>query len=78
MGEPIKLYAADGRELNVYTAGQVETLLAGGEWFASSADAEAGKVRAAPTPATAAKVEALEGDVEESAPPARARTRGRK
>lgn len=72
MGEPVTLYARDGKVLHVYTAGQVETLLAGGEWFASSADAEAG------TPATAAKVEALEGDAEESAPPARAKTRGRK
>ena len=78
MGEPVTLYARDGKVLHVYTAGQVETLLAAGEWFASSADAEAGKVRAAPTPATAARVEALEGDAEESAPPAKARTRGRK
>ena len=61
MGEPIKLYKQDGEVIHVYTRSQAATMLAGGEWFASTADAEAGKVREEPTPAVAAKLDALEG-----------------
>ena len=62
MGEPIKLYKQDGQVIHVYTRSQAATMLAGGEWFASTADAEAGKVREEPTPAVAAKLDALEGE----------------
>ena len=84
MGEPIKLYKQDGEVITVYTRSQAATMLAGGEWYASEADASAGKVREEPTPTTAAKLDALEGagDVEDDvtvdpapAPePAKART----
>ena len=84
MGEPIRLYSADGEVITVYTRSQAATMLAGGEWYASEADASAGKVREEPTPTTAAKLDALEGagDVEDDvtvdpapAPePAKART----
>ena len=62
MGEPIRLYKPDGEVITVYTRSQAATMLAGGEWYASEADASAGKVREEPTPATAAKLDALEGD----------------
>ena len=61
MGEPIRLYKPDGEVIHVYTRSQAATMLAGGEWYASEADANAGKVREEPTPATAAKLDALEG-----------------
>ena len=78
MGEPITIYDADGNPLNVYTRDQVALRLASGKWFATKADAEAGRVRDELTPTVAAKVDALEGDggagvtetdVEETAPP---------
>ena len=62
MGEPIRLYKPDGEVITVYTRSQAATMLAAGQWYASEADAEAGKVRPEPTPATAAKLDALEGD----------------
>jgi hypothetical protein len=62
MGEPIQLHGTDGQTLNVYTRQQAEALLAGGEWYATAADAKAGKARPEPTPATDIKLEALEGD----------------
>ena len=67
MGEPIRLYNADGEVIQVYARSQAATMLAGGEWYASEADARAGKVRDEPTPAVAAKLDALEGagDVED-------------
>lgn len=67
MGEPIRLYKPDGEVITVYTRSQAATMLAGGEWYASEADANAGKVREEPTPATAARLDALEGagDVED-------------
>lgn len=74
MGEPIQLHSRDGKTLHVYTRVQADALLAGGSWFATAADAEAGKVREEPTPTTAAKLAALEpaaveggGDVTEGA-----------
>ena len=75
MSEPITLYNRDGETLTVYTRSQAAERLAGGEWYASQSDAEAGKVREEPTPATAAKLAALEGDAaavtrQESATPA--------
>ncbi len=51
-----------GNTLTVYTRSQAEALLSAGQWYASGADAEEGKVRPEPTPATAAKLDALEGD----------------
>lgn len=71
MGEPIVLHNAEGQTLNVYTRNQAEALIDGGQWFATPADAEAGKHREKPTPATAAKLDALEGgaDVTEGAHP---------
>ncbi len=60
MGEPIQLHSRDGKTLRVYTRIQADNLLKGGEWFATAADAEAGKVREEPTPTTAAKLAALE------------------
>ena len=67
MGEPIRLYKPDGEVITVYTRSQAATMLAAGEWYASEADASAGKVREEPTPTTAAKLDALEGagDVED-------------
>ena len=68
MGEPIRLYKPDGEVITVYTRSQAATMLAGGEWYASEADASAGKVREEPTPTTAARLDALEGgagDVED-------------
>jgi hypothetical protein len=67
MGEPIRLHKPDGEVITVYTRSQAATMLAGGEWYASEADANAGKVREEPTPTTAAKLNALEGagDVED-------------
>lgn len=61
MGEPIRLYKPGGEVITVYTRSQAATMLAGGEWYASEADAEARKVREEPTPATTAKLDALEG-----------------
>ena len=87
MGEPIRLHKPDGEVITVYTRSQAETMLAAGEWYASEADANAGKVRQEPTPTTAARLDALEGgagDVEDdvtedpapapAAEPAKART----
>ena len=68
MGEPIRLHKPDGEVITVYTRSQAETMLAAGEWYASEADANAGKVRQEPTPTTAARLDALEGgagDVED-------------
>lgn len=62
MGEPVTLYNKAGETLHVYTASQVKTLIAAGEWYATAADAEAGKRRGEPTPTTAAQLAALEGD----------------
>jgi len=62
MSEPIVLHDADGNTLTVYTRGQAETLLAGGQWYATAADAKVGKQREEPTAATAGKLAALEGD----------------
>ena len=62
MGEPIRLYNADGEVIQVYARSQAATMLAGGEWYASEADANAGKVREEPTPTVAAKLDALEGE----------------
>lgn len=62
MSEPIVLHDGAGNTLTVYTRSQAEALLSAGQWYASEADAEAGKVRPEPTPATAAKLDALEGD----------------
>ena len=62
MSEPIVLHDGAGNTLTVYTRSQAEGFLRGGQWYASEADAEAGKVRPEPTPATAAKLDALEGD----------------
>ncbi len=87
MGEPIVLHNKAGQTLHVYTASQVKSLIDGGHWFATAADAEAGKVRDEPTPATAAKLAALEGDagggdvvesVVEAAPPAPTRKKAAK
>ena len=61
MGEPIQLHSKGGKILHVYTRSQADVLLAGGSWFATAADAEAGKVREEATPTTAAKLDALEG-----------------
>ena len=69
MGEPIRLYKPDGEVITVYTRSQAATMLAAGEWYASEADASAGKVRPEPTPATAAKLDALEGDASGAAEP---------
>ncbi len=86
MAEPITLFNRAGETLHVYTRSQADALLAGGDWYASAADAEAGKVRPEPTPATAAKLDALEGDggavvvestVTESAPPKPAPRKGK-
>ena len=83
MGEPITIYDADGNPLNVYTRDQVSLKLATGKWFTTKADAEAGRVREELTPATAAKLDALESEggagvtgnnVEEAAPPTPAKT----
>ena len=60
MGEPIRLYKPDGEVITVYTRSQAATMLAAGEWYASEADANAGKVRNEPTPTTAAKLDSLE------------------
>ena len=60
MSEPIYLYNADGESLAVYTRAQAEALLAAGAWFATAADAKAGKVRNEPTPAMGEKLDALE------------------
>ena len=73
MSEPITLYNRDGETLTVYTRSQAAERLAGGEWYASQSDAEAGKGREEATPA--AKLAALEGDAaavtrQESATPA--------
>jgi hypothetical protein len=62
MSEPIKLYKPGGETVNVYGENQARAMLDSGQWFATQADAEAGKVRPEPTPATAAKLDALEGD----------------
>ena len=62
MGEPIQLHSKGGKILHVYTRSQADVLLAGGSWFATAADAEAGKVREEATPTTAARLEALDGD----------------
>ena len=62
MSEPIVLHDGAGNTLTVYTRSQAEALLSAGQWYASEADAEAGKVRRGPPPATAAKLDALEGD----------------
>ena len=77
MGEPIRLYNAEGEVIQVYARSQAATMLAGGEWYASEADAEAGKVRPEPTPAVAARLDALdssagvvESDVTEDPAPA--------
>ena len=69
MSEPIVLHDGAGNTLTVYTRSQAEGFLRGGQWYASEADAEAGKVRPAPTPATAAKLDALEGDASGAAEP---------
>lgn len=69
MSEPIVLHDGAGNTLTVYTRSQAEALLSAGQWYASEADAEAGKVRPAPTPATAAKLDALEGDASGAAEP---------
>lgn len=82
MGEPIVLHDPDGQTLNVYTRSQADVLLRGGQWFATAADAQAGKVREEPTPATEKKLAALEGEaaatvaddtVTEAPPPAPAK-----
>jgi hypothetical protein len=82
MGEPIVLHNAAGETVHVYTREQAKVLLDSGAWFASAADAKAGKVREEPTPATETKMAALEPagveggaivqepDVTEAAPPA--------
>ena len=44
MGEPIRLYKPDGEVIHVYTRSQAATMLAGGEWYASEADASAESV----------------------------------
>jgi hypothetical protein len=44
MSEPIRLYKPGGEVITVYTRSQAATMLAGGEWYASEADASAGKV----------------------------------
>jgi len=62
MSEPIVLHDANGDTLTAYTRGQAEALLAGGQWYASAADAKAGKQREEPTATTAGKLAALEGD----------------
>jgi hypothetical protein len=74
MGEPIQLHSKGGKILHVYSRSQAETLLSGGSWYATAADAEAGKAREEPTPTTAARLEALDGDgggarVVKTAPP---------
>lgn len=69
MSEPIVLHDGAGNTLTVYTRSQAEALLSAGQWYASEADAEAGKVRPEPTPATAAKLDALEGDAGGAAEP---------
>ena len=60
MGEPVTLYNANGEAVTVYTRSQAETMLGGGEWYATAADAGAGRVREEPTTTTAAKLDALE------------------
>lgn len=62
MSEPIKLYKPGGETVNVYGENQARAMLDSGQWFATQADADAGTVRAEPTPATAAKLAALEGE----------------
>jgi len=69
MSEPIVLHDGAGNTLTIYTRSQAEALLSAGQWYASEADAEAGKVRPEPTPATAAKLDALEGDASGAAEP---------
>ncbi len=46
MGEPIRLYKPDGEVITVYTRSQAATMLAGGEWFNTPAEAEATKAGA--------------------------------
>ncbi len=67
MSEPITLHDGAGNTLTVYTRSQAENLLRGGQWYATEADAKAGRSRNEPTPTTAAKLDALEGagDVED-------------
>ena len=85
MSEPIILHNAAGQTLTVYTRNQAETLIAAGEWFATAADAKAGKVRPEPTPTVGEKLDALEGgagdvtdDVtEQPAPAARKVSKGK-
>jgi hypothetical protein len=45
MSEPIKLYKPGGETVNVYGENQARAMLDSGQWFATQADAEAGKVR---------------------------------
>lgn len=61
MSEPIILHDGAGNTLTVYTRSQADGLLRGGQWYATEADAKAGRTRNEPTPATAAKLDALEG-----------------
>lgn len=60
MSEPVTLHSRYGETITVYTRSQAAALLAGGQWFATAADANAGTVREEPTPTTAAKLDALE------------------
>ena len=60
MSEPITLHDGAGNTLTVYTRSQAENLLRGGQWYATEADAKAGRSRNEPTPTTAAKLDSLE------------------
>ena len=85
MSEPLVLHKPDGVTINVYTRSPAEAMIAAGEWFATAADAKAGKVRPEPTPTVGEKLDALEGgagdvtdDVtEQPAPAARKVSKGK-
>lgn len=66
------LYNADGEMVSVYTEAQAERLVAGGGWFRSAAEAEAGGKTAASLPGIEAAGSVVTDDMavtEEPTPP---------
>lgn len=67
MGEPIILHDANGNTYTVYARSQAETLLRGGQWYATEAEATAATAKAGKGGATVTE------PVVEPAPPAPAK-----
>jgi len=73
MSEPVTLYDAEGHALTVYTAVQVDKLLAGGQWFTAPPDTTAAGPEAGADVEEAATGAQPAPAVEEAAPPAPAK-----